>query len=356
MARHSKKSRSKKTGLPPGSLVYIGSQAAETSKVTLCEYDGDHVIKKEIVNIKELKNLKGKPTVSWVNVKGIHDPSLLEQLGDVFGIHPLILEDILNTDHRPKMEDMEGYIFLTLKRFCDTCDENGGIAAEQLSLILGPSFVLSFQEKDDVLFEAIDDHIRTARGKIRKSGADYLAYSIIDIVLDTYFGILESLGERIETEEDALVNHPDQSSLRAIQNLKRDMFFLRKSIWPLRETISALQRSDSSLIEDATRVYLKDVYDHTIQVIDTVETYREMLSGMIDIYLSSLSNRMNQVMKVLTVIATIFIPLTFIVGVYGMNFKHMPELEWDYGYFLIWFVNILVAAFMLVMFKRKKWF
>ncbi len=354
--RNQRKKRSKKSGLPPGSLVYIGDKVAEASKVTLFEYDGDHFAEKDVHGQEELRTITDRKNNFWLNIRGIHDPPVLEKIGDVLGVHPLILEDILNTDHRPKLEDMDGYIFLTLKHFCDTCDEDGEITAEQVSLILGPNYVLSFQERDDSLFEPIRERLRTDKGKIRKAGADYLAYSLIDMILDSYFGILETLGERIEAEEDVLVNNPDQSTLHLIQNLKRDMIFVRKSIWPLREAISALERSGSPLIAETTRVYLKDVYDHTIQIIDTVETYRDMLSGMVDIYLSSLSNRMNQVMKVLTIIATIFIPMTFIAGIYGMNFKDIPELQWGHGYLFFWLVNIIIVAVMLVLFKRKKWF
>jgi len=349
------KSRSKKAGLLPGTLVHIGEKLSDTSKVTLIDYDGDHHLEKSIDQIEELRASKDRQTVSWVHIEGIHDTRVLEQLGDVFGLHPLILEDILNTDQRPKMQDMGDYMFIVLKRFCNTCDEHNDISAEQISVVLGPNYVISLQERSDALLDPIREHIKTSKGRIRKAGADYLAYSIIDTVLDSYFGILETLGDKIEIEEEALVNNSTPSTLRVIQHLKRDMIFLRKSIWPLRETISALERSESPLIQDTTGIYLKDIYDHAIQVIDTVETYREMLSGMIDIYLSSLSNRMNQVMKVLTIIATIFMPMTFLAGVYGMNFKHFPELEWHWGYLLFWIINLTIAVVMLILFKRKKW-
>lgn len=349
------KSRSKKAGLLPGALVHIGEKLSDATKVTLIEYDGEHYQETGIDQIAALRAFKDRQTVFWVHIEGIHDTRVLEQLGDVFGLHPLILEDILNTDQRPKMQDMGDYMFIVLKRFCNTCNEHSDITAEQISVVLGPNYVISLQERADALLDPIREHIRTSKGRIRKAGADYLAYSIIDLVVDSYFGILETLGDKIEMEEDVLVNNPTPATLRAIQNLKRDMIFLRKSIWPLRETVSALERSESALIQDATGVYLKDIYDHAIQVIDTVETYREMLSGMIDIYLSSLSNRMNQVMKVLTIIATIFMPMTFLAGVYGMNFKHFPELEWQWGYLLFWIIAVTVAAVMLILFKRKKW-
>ena len=349
------KIRSKKAGLPPGSLVHIGEKLSETTKITLIDYNGDYLAEKNIQNVDELFAVKDKPTVSWIHIDGIHDTRVLEQLGAVFGLHPLILEDILNTDQRPKMEDLGDYIFIVLKRFCNICDQNNDITSEQSSVILGPNYVISLQEKEEDILNPIRDRIRTGKGRIRKAGADYLAYSIIDIILDSYFSILETLGEKIDLEEVALLSNPTGRTLQAIQHLKRDMIFLRKSVWPLRETISALERSESPLIQESTGIYLKDIYDHAIQVLDTVETYRDMLSGMIDIYLSSLSNRMNQVMKVLTVIATIFMPMTFLTGVYGMNFKHFPELEWRWGYLLFWTVNLAITVVMLILFKRKKW-
>ena len=354
MSRRSK-SRSKKAGLPPGTLVHIGEKWSESTKITLLDYDSEQYQEKVIENIEDLRIFKDRPTVSWIHVEGIHDTSVLERLGDIFGLHALILEDILNTDQRPKMQDMGDYMFIVLKRFCNTCDEHNDILSEQISVILGPRYVISFHEQKEPLIEPIRERIRTSKGRIRKAGADYLAYSLIDMILDSYFGILETLGEKIEIEEEALVNHPGQLTLRAIQQLKRDMIFLRKSIWPLRETISALERSESTLIQESTGIYLKDIYDHAIQVIDTVETYREMLSGMIDIYLSSLSNRMNQVMKVLTIIATIFMPMTFLAGVYGMNFKYLPELGWHWGYPFFWTITISIATIMLILFKRKNW-
>ena len=349
------KIRSTKAGLPPGSLVHIGEKLSETTKITLIDYNGDYLAEKNIQNMDELLAVKDKPTVSWIHIDGIHDTRVLEQLGAVFGLHPLILEDILNTDQRPKMEDLGDYIFIVLKRFCNICDQNNDITSEQISVILGPNYVISLQEKEEDILNPIRDRIRTGKGRIRKAGADYLAYSIIDIILDSYFSILETLGEEIDLEEEALLSNPAGRTLQAIQHLKRDMIFLRKSVWPLRETISALERSESPLIQESTGIYLKDIYDHAIQVLDTVETYRDMLSGMIDIYLSSLSNRMNQVMKVLTVIATIFMPMTFLAGVYGMNFKHFPELEWRWSYPLFWTVNLAIAVVMLILFKRKKW-
>jgi len=226
---------------------------------------------------------------------------------------------------------------------------------EQISLVLGPRFVLTFQERDNPVFEPVRDRLRKAKGRIRKLGPDYLAYTLIDGVVDSYFAILEKTGERIESLEEELVDNPSPKTSRQIHFLKKDLILLRKSVWPLREVVNALVKEDSPLIQDRTRFFLRDVYDHAVHVIETTETFREMVSEMIDVYLSSVSNRMNEVMKVLTIIATIFIPLTYIVGIYGMNFKHMPELEWSYGYPLLWLIMLGVALTMLVLFRRKKW-
>jgi magnesium transporter len=354
MVRRLKK-RSEKAGLPPGSLIHIGDRLTEKTKITVFDYDEAHLQEKEIKTVGECRQFKDSPTVAWIHIEGIHDTQILEELGAVFGLHPLTLEDILNTDQRPKMEDFCEYIYIVLKTFTNHADENNETTSEQISIILGPTFVISFQEKETDIFKPIRERIRAGKGRLRKSGADYLAYSLIDTIVDNYFTILEHLGEKIEIIEESLVKNPSTQTLQAIQHMKREMIFLRKSVWPLRETISSLERTECQLIQESTGLFLKDIYDHTIQVIDTIETYRDMLSGILDIYLSSISNRMNEIMKVLTIIATIFMPLTFLAGVYGMNFKYMPELEWHWGYFFILSIMITIAVFMLVYFRKKRW-
>lgn len=349
------KKRSGKAGLPPGSLIHIGDRLTEKTKITVFDYDEAHLQEKEIKTVGECRQFKDSPTVAWIHIEGIHDTQILEELGAVFGLHPLTLEDILNTDQRPKMEDFCEYIYIVLKTFYNHADENNETTSEQISIILGPTFVISFQEKETDIFKPIRERIRAGKGRLRKSGADYLAYSLIDTIVDNYFTILEHLGEKIEIIEESLVKNPSTQTLQAIQHLKREMIFLRKSVWPLRETISSLERTECQLIQESTGLFLKDIYDHTIQVIDTIETFRDMLSGILDIYLSSISNRMNEIMKVLTIIATIFMPLTFLAGVYGMNFKYIPELEWHWGYFFIWSIMITIAVFMLVYFRKKRW-
>jgi magnesium transporter len=355
MTKHALKKRSKKAGLPPGTLIHIGEQKADVMKAMVLDYDEQSCAETLLTNVAECMLLRGKPTVTWLDIEGVHDIQALEKIGQCFGLHPLVMEDILNTDQRPKFEDYGDYLYIVL-RMLTIGSESGEINSEQVSLILGENFVLSIQEgtRGDV-FEPVRTRIRSSKGAIRKLGADYLAYSLIDAVVDNYFIILEKIGERVELLEETLISDPGPETLHLIHDLKREMIYLRKSVWPLREVVSSMQRRDSVLIRESTGYYLRDVYDHTIQVIDTIETFRDMLSGMLDIYLSSISNRTNAVMKVLTVIATIFIPLTWIVGVYGMNFKHMPELEWQYGYLLVWLAMLAIAVGMVVYFKLKKW-
>ena len=346
--------RSEKTGLPPGTLIHIGEQKTEKVRISIIDYDETQLEEKEAQTVEECFPFKDKPSVTWINVDGIHDVTLIEQLGTHFGLHPLLLEDILNTDQRPKLEDHEHYLFIVLKMLYPD-EEADEITAEQVSLILSSNFVLSFQEREGDVFNYVRDRIRNKKGRIRRAGADYLAYALIDAIVDNYFIILERLGEKIEETEEQLVANPTPDTLRTIHGLKRAMIFLRKSTWPLREVISGLERLDSPLIQESTDIYLRDLYDHTIQVIDTVENFRDMIAGMLDIYLSSLSNRLNEVMKVLTIIATIFIPLTFLAGVYGMNFRYMPELEWRWGYPVIWAVMLAILVMMVVYFRRKRW-
>lgn len=353
MSRFFKK-RTQKIGLPPGTLVHVGEKKVEKTKITIIDYDAEHLEEKVAKTVDECFSFKDKPTVTWINIDGIHEIEIIEKIGNHFDLHPLILEDIVHTEQRPKMEDFEHYIYVVLRLL--TFDEiENEINAEQISIILGSNFIISFQEMEGDVFDHVRDRIRNSKGRIRKMGADYLAYALLDAIVDNYFVILEKLGEKIEAMEEELVTNPRPETLQTIHELKREMIFLRKSVWPLREVVNSMERGESSLIQDSTTIYLRDVYDHTIQVIDTIETFRDMLSGMLDIYLSSVSNKMNEVMKVLTIIATIFIPLTFIAGNYGMNFEYMPELGWRWSYPVYWMVVLTVAAFMVMYFKRKKW-
>jgi len=348
------KKTSRKAGLPPGTLVHIGERKTEKVRITVIDYDETHFEQEVMKTVEECFPFKDKPTVTWINIDGLHDVQIIEKLGGHFGLHPLLLEDILNTEQRPKMEDFGDYIFLVVKmlHYNDTSEH---IETEQVSLILGPNWVISFQERGGDVFDPIRDRLKKNKGRIRKMGADYLAYALVDAIVDNYFIILEEFGEAIEDTETELATNPTRETLQTIRTMKREMVFLRKSVWPLRELVSGLERGGSPLVHESTGVYLRDVYDHTVQVIDTVESFRDMISGMLDIYLSSISNRMNEVMKVLTIFAAIFIPLTFVAGIYGMNFEYMPELRWHWGYFGVLIVMACVAIVMLIYFRRKRW-
>ncbi|MFH1888921.1 MAG: magnesium/cobalt transporter CorA [Candidatus Omnitrophota bacterium] len=354
MAKRTKRSL-RMSGLTPGTILHAGKKKPEGIRVTIIDYNEAQFQEKEVKKAEECFPFKDKPTVTWINIDGLDDFAIMEKVGKHFNMHPMVLEDIVNTTQRPKFEEFEEYLYIVLKMFYINENDNE-IHTEQVSLILGPSFVISFQESQggDV-FNPVRERIRTAKGRIRKMGADYLAYALFDSIVDSYYQIMERMGEKIEEIEDELVFNPTPETLQTIHDLKRDTIFLRKSVWPLREVAGGLQRSESKLIQESTEIYLRDVYDHTIQVIDTIETFRDMISGMLDIYLSSLSNRMNEVMKVLTIIATIFIPITFISGVYGMNFRYMPELNWHWAYFGALGLMLMVVITMLIYFKRKKW-
>jgi magnesium transporter len=346
--------RARKSGLPPGTLVHVGQDRTEPVRITVMAYDEERVEETEATGAGDCFLLAGRPGVTWINVDGVHQTDIVERVGECLQIHPLVLEDIVNTDQRPKVEDFDDYVFL-VARMLRYDGDGGGLQVEQISLLLGPNYVISFQEKPGDVFDPVRERIRNSRGRIRRMGADYLAYALLDALVDSYFLVLEQIGEEIETIEDRLVTDPRPDTLQTIHDLKRDTVFLRKSVWPLREVASSLERGETSLIGEEILIYLRDVYSHTIQVMDTVETFRDMISGMLDIYLSSISNRMNEVMKVLTIIATIFIPLTLIAGIYGMNFQYMPELSSRWGYPAVWLVMLAVAAVMLIYFRRKKW-
>lgn len=349
------KKRSHKRGLPPGTLIHIGEKKTGEVKITVIDYDETRFDEKEVRHIEECFVFKDTPTVTWINIEGVHQVEIVRKLGDCFGFHPLMLEDILNTDQRPKTDDYGEYLYIVLKmlHYRETTD---GLVIEQVSVILGRNFVISFQEgiEGDV-FNPVRERLRTGKGRIRSMAADFLAYTLIDSIVDNYFTILERMGEKMELLEEELVANPVTATVHKIQNLKKEMIFLRKAVWPLREVINFLERGESPLIRGTLRVYLRDVYDHSIQVMDSIETFRDMLSGMLDIYLSSISNRLNEVMKFLTIIGTIFMPLTFIAGVYGMNFQHMPELTWAWGYPLVLLGMLAIGLSMLVYFKKKKW-
>jgi magnesium transporter len=345
----------RKAGTSPGTLVHVGEPSIEKVRIQLVRYSKPRSEEQDDVPIDHCFPLRKRPTVTWINVQGVHQIDIVQSVGDHLSLHPLVLEDIVNTGQRPKIEDYDEYLFIVMKilQYDEVQQE---LRTEQLSLILGSNYVVSLQEKTSDLVKPIRDRIKNLKGRHHSMGADYLAYSLIDAVVDSYFVVLEQIGDVIEEIEQSVISDPEPETLQTIHRLKREMVFVRKSVWPLREVISGLQRTESALIRERTGIYLRDVYDHTIQVIDTVESFRDMVSGMLDTYLSSISNRMNEVMKVLTLIATIFIPLTFFAGVYGMNFEGMPELHWHWFYPAgFWIAIVLIVGFMTLFFKRKKW-
>ena len=347
------KKRSRKAGLPPGSLVHIGEQKLETPRLTVFNFDEHRLEEKTPIDATEVLTYKDKAGLTWINIDGLHDADLLEKLGAGFGLHPLMLEDIANTEQRPKLEDYGEYLFVVVKMLSRP-DQT--VLIEQLSLVVGKNLLISFQERRSSVFDPICARLRSGKGRARASGADFLAYQLIDAVIDDYFVVLERLGDEVEALEDRVIAAPRPNGLRNLHLLKKDMIHLRRSVWPLRDVISAMQRGDSPLIGEPVRMYLRDIYDHAVAAADTVEAMRDLLNSTLEIHMSNMSNRLNEVLKVLTLITTLFIPVTFIAGVYGMNFKYMPELEWPWGYPAALLLMAVVAAGMFLYFKRKKWF
>lgn len=345
---------SHKAGRSPGTLIHVGRPRETPVVLQRMDYDAQALTALSPDPVDLCRPAPDAASVHWLHLDGVHDLPLLEKIGDIFALHPLVLEDIVNTEHRPKLEDFEDYLFMVLKML-HLEPEKDSIRTEQVCLVLTRNTVLSFVEKPGPVFEGVRERLRNNKGRIRKRGADYLAYALLDAAVDSYFGVLEQIGDHIEQLEDELVLHPAPETLNKIHHLKREMILLRKAVWPLRELISGLQRMESPLIADSTGIFLRDLYDHTIQILDTVETFRDVLSGLLDLYLSSISNRMNEVMKVLTIIATIFIPLTFIAGIYGMNFEHMPELHWRWSYPLLLLLMLCASGGMFFFFRKKRW-
>jgi magnesium transporter len=348
------KKSSKKAGLSPGTLVHVGEKKIDKARITLISYDAKRLEEKEFQRIEEAFPHKETPPVSWINIDGLHEVEVIGKIGTHFDIHPLTMEDIVNTGQRPKVEDFEDYIYLVFKML-KFDEKTGHLSSEQVSLILGPHYLISFQETEGDVFDIVRGRIRKGRVHIRKSGPDYLAYALIDAVVDHYFLILEKMGERIEHFEERLHGQPTPEILQAIYDLKRELIYFRKQVWPIREVLSTWQKTESAIVQEANKVFIRDVYDHTIQVIDTIESFRDIISGLMDLYLSTVSNKMNEDMKVLTIMATIFIPLTFVAGIYGMNFKYMPELEWKWSYPVLLVLLIVIFSGMMFYFKRKKW-
>jgi magnesium transporter len=346
--------RGKKPGLPPGTLVANGASPPRPARAMMLDYDEHKVVERELGAAEECLPFKDARSVTWIDVDSTGDTRLLEAYGRVMGFHALMLEDILNTDQRPKFEDYGGYVYI-VARMLDYREDRGEIEIEQLSLVLGPNYVITFQERPGDFFDPLRERIRNSLGRIRKLGADYLAYAILDIIVDHYFVVLEKLGEKIEKLEEALSANPLPGTAQQIHALRREMIFVRRSTWPLRDVVSSLQRSGSDLIHESNAAYFRDLNDHIMQVTDTVDSFRDLLNGMLDSYYATISTRTNAVLKVLALFSAIFMPLTFITGIFGMNFVHFPELEWRYGFQGSMIAMALVIVVMVGVFKWKKW-
>jgi magnesium transporter len=341
-------------GTSPGTVAYVGHERKKPVRIDLIDYTEADYEERKIDDVEELAAYLKADTTTWINVSGVHDTKLVERLGKLADLHPLTLEDITNTTRRPKIDEYDEYLYAVVK-MAFYREKTGDLEIEQVSLILGKNFVISFQEDREDILDPLRERIRGGKGKIRRSGSSYLTYAIVDTVVDHYFAVLERFGEDIEELEERLMEDPTRTVLNDVYRMKRELIFIRRAVWPMRDVTSAFARNDYRLTTKETELYFRDVYDHVIQVADTIETFRDMASGMLDLYMSSVSNRLNEVMKVLTVFSTIFIPLTFVVGIYGMNFKFFPELEWRYGYAFVWGIMIAAILGMLAFFRRKKW-
>lgn len=330
-------------------------EEAKPAGISVMDYDSMDLRERQIQSVEETFPFRDTSTVTWINVEGL-SVQTIQAINAHYSIHPLVCEHIVHTGQRPKIEDYDDYLFFVLKMISFN-EEVDSIDAEQVSLVLGKNYVISFQEgKEGDVFDPVRQRIRESKGRMRQLGADHLAYALVDAIVDHYFVVLEKIGARIDGLESEIVREVKPDMPQQIYKLKSEMIFLKKQIWPLRELVNTLNRTESALITKGTQIYLRDVYDHTIQVNDTIDSFREALAGLHDIHLSGISNRMNEIMKILTIFSTIFIPLTFLAGVYGMNFEHMPELKWRYGYFIVLFIMAVIALGMIVFVKKRRWF
>jgi magnesium transporter len=346
--------RSAGVGDPPGSLTALGDVSDEQVSITIMDYDADQYRERPVTELAECEALRDHSGVLWIDIDGVHDTDLLKQLGAIYGLHGLTLEDIFHTGQRPKFEEYPDYLYVVCRMMHRDAD-SGAFHSEQISLVLGRNFVISFQEHAGDVFDPVRTRIRHGQGRIRRAGADYLMYALLDAVVDNYFVVIEGYADRIEQIETRALTETGPELLHSIHEAKQDLIEVRRAVWPLREAIGSLMRDETPLVRRETHVFLRDVHDHTIQVAEIVETSRDLLTGLQDVYLSNLSHHMNEVMKVLTIIATIFVPLTFVAGIWGMNFDHMPELHWRWGYLGAWVIFVLIAAVMLIYFRRKRW-
>ncbi len=346
----------KRPGLTPGTLVHVGEHHAERTSVTVTLFDAENITEVHGTDA-DLERARTHAGLAWINVDGVHEPGVIERIGELFGLHTLVLEDVMHTTQRPKVEDYEDYVYIVARMLSTAEAGDGGfsVESEQVSLVLGRSWVITFQERPGDVFGPVRDRLQQNKGRIRKSAIDYLAYSLLDTIVDNYFHVLERFSALLEELDTAATTDPNQQTLAEIREAKRTLIQIRRAVWPLRDAVSGLMRAESKLIRKQTMPFLRDLHDHAVQVVDIVETLREFATGITDVYLSSLSHRTNEVMKVLTVIATIFIPLTFIAGVYGMNFDNMPELHWEHGYWYVWGIMVSAGIGFYIYFRRRQW-
>lgn len=348
------KTASEKKGLPPGSLIHVGEVLSDATRISLVDFDADHIVEREIESLADILDYKDKDTVTWVIVEGLTNIGLVEAIGDYFDIHGLVLEDILNTHQRPKIEEYDDHLYIVLKSLV-TASDSFSVNYEQVSLLVLDRFVFMFKEKSDALLDPIIKRLHSKKGRIRQSGADYLMYVILDTIVDQNFELIDALDESVTLLEDELYKKPTHKTMTSIQALKRELIVVRRNIAPIRELMADLVHSESTLIHPSTVIYLRDVQDHALRVVELIESHRDILGSLIEIYMSSINNKMNEVMKVLTLFASIFIPLTFITGIYGMNFDYMPELHYKWTYPLLWVLFVTIPLSLLLLFKKKKW-
>ena len=354
MSKNRTENYKKHVGKIPGTLVYTGKKSDKNLVIESFDYNKEKVEETILQDIEDAIPYKDTESVTWININGLHYTKEIESIGKQYGLHPLVLEDIVNTAQRPKIDEYDGYLFVVLKMLYYDDDEN--VVIEQVSLVLGKNYVISFQESEGDVFDTIRNRLRNNKGRIRGLKSDYLMYALMDSVVDNYFSIAETLGNKIEDLETELFSgHARENINIEVQQLKREILKVRRAIFPLREIISRIEKSDHPLILKRTVTYYRDIYDHLIQVSENIDIYREMIWSLMDMYMTTISNKMNEVMKVLTIISTIFIPLTFIAGIYGMNFEYIPELQNPNGYFILWGVMFVLFIGLLFFFKRKKW-
>ena len=341
-------------GSEPGTLII--EPDAKPSRIILIDYDEDNAIRKVDITPNACAPYIGTNTVSWMDIQGLGSETVLKQVGEIFNLHPLLLEDVVNVPQRPKLEDYNNQL-LVISQMVRLKEDESGFDTEQVSFVLGKRYLLSFQEEElQDCFEIVRDRIRTSQGRVRKSGADYLTYLLLDTIIDGYFPVVEHYEDRIEALEDVIISNPDRDTMQEIYDVRRELLALRRLIWPMRNVLHLLMRDHHGIVSDEVQIYFRDSYDHVIQILEIIEAYRELAASLMDVYMSTMGNKLNEIMKFLTVISTIFIPLTFIVGVYGMNFENMPELKGEWSYFLVWLVMLAVAGGLIFYFWRKGWF